>query len=200
MKKFLTVAILALLSVSTFAQTTEKTKKHDIALSYGTISGMEMVVGVWIDILDAIGDHTDNFEYQGCFSAQYHYQLESWLRVGGKFIWERNRHDIFTDSKKDVKCGYGDHNWTSLLASAQFTYLNKKYVKLYSGIDLGVSALILGDYFDDQNYHKDDTDYSFLPGFNITPFGLTVGNSLYGTFETNIGFDAFFKVGLGYRF
>lgn len=200
MKKFLTLIVLVLFSISTFAQDVEKKKKHDIAITYGTISGMEFVVGVWIDLIDALGDRSDNFEYKGNFSAQYHYQLEPWLRIGGKFIWEGNRHDIYTDTKKDVKCGYGEHDWVSLLASGQFTYLNKKWVKLYSGVDFGVGMLALGDYYDDQSYHEDDTDYTFMPAFNITPFGLIVGKSLYGTFESNIGFDAFFKVGLGYRF
>ena len=115
---------------------------------------------------------------------------------------------MWTGKKDDasaVKKGVTFGHALSLVASAQFTYLNREHVQLYSGLDAGVGTYIsdvkyLPGYADsDGNTHP--VNATWLPAFNITPIGVAFGSwRVFGYVETNIGYEAFAKVGLGVHF
>jgi hypothetical protein len=82
------------------------------------------------------------------------------------------------------------------MPSVRFTYLNRPWVRLYSGVDVGV-----GYFIDNKDNVSESTrSGNFFFAFNVTPIGVNVGKKFYGMFETNFGFDSVFKVGLGARF
>lgn len=206
MKKLLLALAALFLSTTLFAQSDVqtapwKTYRHDVAIAGGPISLQEIAIGVWIELIDAIVDDAENAKSYGCLSAQYHYQLFKWMRLGGKVIYEGGKHDI---TKKGENIGHGYNYWTALMASAQFTYLNTKWVKLYSGLDFGVQALTMSDHYNAGHTNSDgDADpssSSTLAAFNVTPIGITVGKQFYGLLETNVGNDALLKLGIGARF
>ena len=88
------------------------------------------------------------------------------------------------------------------MPSVRFNYLNRPWVRLYSGLDLGVGYLFSGS----SSRSKDGEEESgsknnnFIFAFNVTAFGVNVGKKFYGLFELNAGYDAIVKVGIGARF
>ena len=94
------------------------------------------------------------------------------------------------------------NNTVSLVASVQFTYFNRPYVQIYSGLDVGVGA-----HFANTRYEKTYTGEKkqspgvWLPAFNITPIGVGFGSwPVYGYVETNFGYEGYIKAGLGVHF
>ena len=92
----------------------------------------------------------------------------------------------------------------SLMPSVRFNYLNRPWVRLYSGVDLGVGYLLSGSSSTsgskDGEEESDKRNNNFMFAFNVTAFGVNVGKKFYGLFELNMGYDAIVKVGIGARF
>jgi hypothetical protein len=102
----------------------------------------------------------------------------------------------------------------------QFTYLNTRIVKLYSGLDIGLGIVLWNrsDMFDKdltaaalvnddvkriqelQKRYPNGKEVKWLPAGDITLLGLNVGTRVYGLAEINLGLDALVKVGIGARF
>lgn len=227
MKKTIIILLLMLTSANIFSQqydaTAEDWKQHrnEITIGAGPLALNPYYLVTWIiDVAGAIGHNnykSMNSMLYGNYSFNYHYQTLQWLKVGVKATYEGRGNDYYEyldkDKKivSDVKYSHLSVHWISLMGSVQFTYYNKGLWKLYSGADLGVLA-----YFSQEKYYtgekagttemrgqttKNDKNIPvFLPAFDITPFGFTVGKQVYGLAELNIGLDSFFKVGIGTRF
>ena len=168
---------------------------NEISVSAGTVSGFGAVVDVLKIVIEGVGNgithNKADTKFVGTYGIDYYYQVNKWLRPGAKFIYEGLSTTI-SDSTGTVV----NHYYTSTISfmpSVQFSYLNRKYVKMYSGIDLGLTVL-----FDN---NKQNSNSQPLFGFNITLVGIRVGNDrIYGLLETNIGMDALIKAGFGVRF
>ena len=73
---------------------------------------------------------------------------------------------------------------SSITINTRFTYLNSKWVRLYSS--LGIGAAYVG---------------GFAPTFEVVPFGLTVGRKFFFFAEGGIGMEYWgANAGIGYRF
>ena len=174
-------------------------------VAYGLNGFFSKLIIAWIG---PAASHARKTDYYGSYGLQYHYQVNSWCRVGAKFNWEGEDYDMWTGKKDDasaVKKGVTFGHTLSLVASAQFTYFNREHVQIYSGLDAGVGTYIsdvkyLPGYADsDGNTHP--VKATWLPAFNITPIGVAFGSwRVFGFVETNIGYEAFVKVGLGVHF
>lgn len=168
--------------------------RNEISVSAGTISGFGAVFDLFKVLIEGIGNSfahrgTDT-KFIGTYGIDYYYQVNSWFRPGAKFVYEGLSTTI-TDSTGIVNKYYT--STVSLMPSVQFTYLNKKYVKLYSGFDIGVTNL--------SDNNKNNSNSSTILGVNLTPIGIRVGNEhIFGVIETNIGMDALVKAGFGVRF
>lgn len=198
------IAITAILPNISIAQETENTDspKHEIAISVGTSSGFGSIVGIFKVIGDGIASGIDkNKDYQtkltGTYGVDYYYQVNSWFRVGGKAIYEGYNTKVYNDTTRALIDKY-NISFVSIMPSVQFSYLNKKLVKLYSGIDLGASFIMVPDKKEDGTRF---TSCQAIFAFNIVPIGIRVGNDrVFGLVETNLGYDAFLKAGIGFRF
>ena len=212
MKKIFVLMMAAVLgSASLMAQEVQtahwEDQRNSLSISAGYVSGFffSKLLVAWIG---PAASHARKTDYYGSYGLQYHYQVNSWCRVGAKFNWEGEDYDMWTGKKDDasaVKKGVTFGHALSLVASAQFTYLNREHVQLYSGLDAGV-----GTYISDVKYLPGHTDSdgnthpvnaTWLPAFNLTPIGVAFGSwRVFGYVETNIGYEAFAKVGLGVHF
>ena len=182
-------------------------QRNSLSISAGYVSGFffSKLIIAWIG---PAASHARKTDYYGSYGLQYHYQVNSWCRVGAKFNWEGEDYDMWTGKKDDetaVKKGVTFGHTLSLVASAQFTYFNREHVQIYSGLDAGVGTYIsdvkyLPGYEDsDGNTHP--VNATWLPAFNITPIGVAFGSwRVFGFVETNIGYEAFAKAGLGVHF
>ena len=213
--KVITLAIIALITMPFFAvgqeqdSTTSKiyiqepetntysfdmAPRNEISVSAGTISGFGAVFDFFKVLIEGIGNSfshrgTDT-KFIGTYGIDYYYQVNKWLRPGAKFVYEGLSTTI-TDSTGVINKYYT--STVSLMPSVQVTYLNKKYVKLYSGFDIGITNL--------SDTNKANSTSSTILGLNLTPIGIRVGNEhIFGVIETNIGMDALIKGGIGVRF
>jgi len=178
----------------TKAYSFDMASRNEISVSVGTISGFGAVFDFFKVLIEGIGNSfshkgTDT-KFIGTYGIDYYYQVNKWFRPGAKFVYEGLSTTV-TDSTGIVNKYYT--STISLMPSVQFTYLNKKYVKLYSGFDIGITNL--------SDTNKANSNSSTILGLNITPIGIRVGNEhVFGVIETNIGMDALIKGGIGVRF
>lgn len=209
MKRIFSVCLIALMATtSIYSQEVNNNEydwseyRHSLSISAGAPSGYwlmrTILVGVWV----AAADHAGESNYYGAYSMQYHYQALKWLRAGFKVSWEGDGHNIYAEKEQENLKGYAFGHSAALMASCQFTYLNRRHVQLYSGLDFGVEAMLSTNRYingyknsDGETYHVNS---AWLPAINVTPIGVAFGNErVYGLAEVNIGSDALFKAGIG---
>ena len=198
-----------LCSVSLMAQEVQtaywENQHNSLSISAGYASGFWLAKEVLFGWIGPAASHARKTNYYGNYGLQYHYQINSWCRVGAKFNWEGEDYDMWTGKKDDpsaVKEGVTFDHTLSLEASVQFTYFNRPYVQLYSGLDAGVATYITDTRYlpghTSSNGKNHSLSASWLPAFNITPIGVAFGSwRVYGYVATNIGMEGFIKAGLG---
>ncbi len=86
------------------------------------------------------------------------------------------------------------------MLTARFSWLNRKYVRMYSSIGAGMSVSLSSTHYvtDDNAVHERPDTYLSL---QVTPVGISVGKQLYGFVEVGVGtiyLGGCF--GIGYRF
>lgn len=208
MKKTGLIALAILLTLTASAQSENgdlNAQQNHLSVSGGPVSAMYFGVGWIFDFVNAFVDRQDNTTHYGNYAINYHRQLKDWLRVGVKADWEGAGYRFYTDDTKSEAQGMHTMHWVSAMASCQFTYLHHPHVMLYSGVDLGVGALLMDDRYYDGYTNADGQRHTLecevIPAINITAIGLNAGGKhVYGLVELNIGFDALVKVGIGTAF
>lgn len=175
-------------------------KRHTLQVSAGYISLFYYgkMAFMWIP---AVAQHGTNWHFFGNYGLQYYCQMNRWCRIGAKANWEMDGYVVNNSSKADaVRIGYTTNNTVSLVFSTQFTYLNRPKVQLYSGADVGAGLHIMHTRYDDKSKPKED-NFAPLFAFNLTPIGVAFGSwPVYGYVETNLGYDALIKAGVGVHF
>ena len=125
----------------------------------------------------------------------YLFMPKCWLGFGASAGW----------GKEHGKRGFGlSPEWTNsyknqnlyLKADVKFFCLNRKYIALYSSVSLGARFRFEKvTRKDGLVYHQNET----VALLDISPFGMRVGNRLYGLLEIQ-GILSGMKMGIGYRF
>ena len=156
-------------------------------------AGYNSIVGILtrytlIDIISSFAQNIPEEEINkvanlpyGNYGFQYHYNTHKWFRVGMKFSGDINRTNI--NDKTDYI------SYLNILASAQFTYYNENRWRVYSGIDAGMSIMLV----------PQSKNTLVLPALNITPVGFSYGRGFIVFAEINLGSDAVIKGGIGLR-
>jgi hypothetical protein len=155
--------------------------RHSVRIGWGdmiteTILFRPSLSGTWANP-DALPDNylhheTFDFGYTGHLFAEYQYRLSKVISLGAQadiegILWKEgvfDKHHNLVSEAKSVK------NWDlTLLATARFTYFDRPWVRLYSG--LGVGALLA---FDNQG------GFGAAPAFNLNFIGAEVGKGPWG--------------------
>ena len=171
--------------------------RSEISTSIGTVSAFGGIFDMFKVIIEGVANGLGNnyktdTKFIGTYGLDYYYQVNKWFRSGAKIVYEGLTTSIYDTT--DALVNHYNTSTLSLMPSVQFSYLNRKYVKLYSGIDLGVAFI-----FDDNKQGSSVSTTLFA--FNLTVIGVRVGNDrIFGLVETNIGMDALIKAGFGVRF
>ncbi|MEG2071478.1 MAG: hypothetical protein RR034_08915, partial [Bacteroidales bacterium] len=127
----------------------------------------------------------------GAISFNYMYRIKKWLWIGGSATYcgfFSKVHNLVTDEV----VGKNNVNTFSFYPSVRFSYLNRKYVTLYSGVSLGYT-FIFG------NRLESRYSQSYFTG-QITAIGVSVGKTWYGFTELGLGMRGCISAGFGYRF
>ncbi len=174
---------------------------NEIGVDAGPVSIFGGFIVGTVDFFNALGSsmshQTYSSRYFGVYNLHYYRQVKPWCQVGAKFTVEGSRITRYTDSLQTAIHSISDDLLFTFMPSVRFTYLNRPWVRLYSGVDVGLGYL----FSNIQGFSKDDSKGNkFLPAMNITAFGVNVGKGFYGLFELNAGFDSIVKVGIGARF
>lgn len=177
-------------------ETTSMAPRNEISASIGTVSAFGGIFDLFKVVVEGVGNglggNKTDTKFIGTYGLDYYYQVNSWFRPGAKVVYEGLTTTIYDST--DALVNHYNTSTLSVMASAQFSYLNKKYVKLYSGIDLGVTTV-----FDDNK--KSSSSPSTMVAFNLTVIGVRAGNDkIFGVVEANLGMDALIKAGVGVRF
>lgn len=171
--------------------------RNEISTSIGTVSAFGGIFDMFKVVIEGVANglsknYRTDTKFIGTYGLDYYYQVNSWCRPGAKVVYEGLTTSVYDTT--NVLVNHYNTSTLSIMPSVQFSYLNRKYVKLYSGLDLGVAFI-----FDDNKQNSSVS--STLFAFNLTVLGVRVGNDrIFGVVETNIGMDALIKGGFGVRF
>lgn len=164
----------------------------DIGVSYGTDYDRYFPHNL-SDIYDTELIYAGSKYVTGALSAGYTYDLKRWLSVGGTFSYF-GHYRSFYDKITDVKLASHNIHNLSLTAMLRFTYFNRRYVRLYSQIGIG-----LGMATTEGKATPSKTKFHFTG--QLTPFGIAIGNKVFGFGEFfGAGNQGFMVLGIGYRF
>lgn len=209
-KRFgIAVMILALLTPALQAQE-ESYKKNEIGINAGffsTSGGIRYGIGGFGDIMDGFyygGNRNIGINLYGHYGMHYYHQLLRWLQLGVKATVEPMSIKQYEYGSKTKLAKETQKVFATLMPSVRFTYINKPKFRLYSGVDMGLRYYSRHDNnykAEAENSAVEESRVQLISGaVNVTPIGMTFGSKLYGLFETNLGFDALLKIGIGYRF
>ena len=144
-------------------------------------------LGNWFDP----GIYHSNYIATCPISLGYMYRLRKFLWLGGSVSYMGVFGKVF-DARDDSFLYNHTETQIAFLPAVRFSYLNKKYVTLYSGLSTGFLL----------NFEKENgsTDVYFHPTFQLTAFGVSVGRKFFGYTEVGVGYKGFITAGIGYRF
>lgn len=177
---------------------------HEIGINAGPSSAVGGLIYGTAGSFQALGSSISKtsmkLDWYGQYGLHYYYHAKWWCQVGVKFMVESARTTYYADTLHLIVKDRSTMTFFTLMPSVRFTYLNRPWVRLYSGVDVGCAYLL-----NDQNKTKSSSDEgkkddNFSFAFNMTPIGVSVGKQFYGMFELNFGFDSFLKLGIGCRF
>lgn len=213
MKRIFILFLVAIFSYVVSAQEAKTDERNNsISISGGPISGWHSIIGIWVDLGETLTSKYGDSQKFGVYSFDYHYQLKKWLQLGARVIYEGSGSKMYDENIKEnpdaVQIGYHTQNWVSAMLSVQFTYVNRPVVRVYSGVDCGLGAILMADNYHNGYYYETETgehsqrqiNYVFFPAFDITPIGVQIGRKVYGLAEVNLGWDSLIKIGIGAHF
>ncbi len=125
------------------------------------------------------------------FSLQYFYAFKPWLHFGVDAYYAGEYWNISESGTQRLLSRECIAEF-SLLPSLRFQYFNRPIVGIYSGLALGV-------FFDYKSLNHQQS-LRVLPAWQLTFFGLRVGNRAFWTLELGAGCKGFFTTGVGVRF
>ena len=196
MKRVTIIVFACLLCWSVSAQKPHSDLYNEIGVNAGPFSFAGAfgigTIGFFSALGSAFSHQPVEMDLYGHYGIHYYYQVKPWCQVGIKTTVEGAKNTRFSDTLHTSVSSIDRYLLVSVMPSVRFTYLNRPWVRLYSGVDLGLG--IFG------TEGKDSSSDDFLFAFNVTAFGVNVGKKFFGQFELNAGFDSFVKVGIGARF
>ncbi len=196
MKRMTIIVFACLLCWSASAQKPHSDLYNEIGVNAGPFSFAGAfgigTIGFFSALGSAFSHQPVEMDLYGHYGIHYYYQVKPWCQVGIKTTVEGAKNTRFSDTLHTSVSSIDRYLLISVMPSVRFTYLNRPWVRLYSGVDLGLG--IFG------TEGKDSSSDDFLFAFNVTAFGVNVGKKFFGQFELNAGFDSFVKVGIGARF
>lgn len=191
MFRYLSVAFILLLSGSAVAQETRR--PVSVSLGYGLVTAPEVIESV-ADILGTAltggavryGDGT----FSGAIVGNIKIPAGRRVTLGADVAYESFKKDVYSESS-GAKLGTSKGRYISVIPRADLYWLDKRAIRLYSGIGLGAS-------FATQKYDSDKAN-SVLFAFNLVPIGVELGTTISVFGEAAFGFNGLVHAGARLR-
>jgi hypothetical protein len=134
----------------------------------------------------------------GTFFLGYNRQVNKVISVGVVFSYMHTTNTLsgyysYYDSVTSI--GTTKDNLLSGLSKVNFTYMNKPFLKLYSGVAIGVTIDLNKATIDGREY----TDRKIMPAGQLTLFGIRAGKALGGFLEFGVGTNGIVTAGISYK-
>lgn len=127
----------------------------------------------------------------GAINLTYTYRLKSWFELSGRLTYSGEYSDYYDGFADDLLLYNYDIHAASVVVTARFLWLNRKYVRLYSSIGLGVRSIF--------ETGENGNDVYFLPALDLTYFGIKAGKNVYGFAELSLGVSGLVSAGIGFN-
>lgn len=174
-------------------------RRNSLSFTAGTPSLLSGTTGIIMAIVEAFDDPDAHIRIYGSYGVHYGYNVLPWLRVGGSLSCTG-----FSETRQYSQRTYVDRtNEFIMMAKVDFTYLNRRHVRIYSGIGAGMDVMWFSSYINGQLQPEDEDHKRVtpLPAFTVTPIGIEAGGKrVYGLAEINVGTIDLLRAGVGVRF
>ena len=194
------MVVAAMMVATSVNAQNEEYLKHEIGISYGTMSN-----STWMAIGDDIGTSVISFgsvryddgSFFGPIALEYFYHLNPVVGVGAVGAYARETKDMFFGNDH---CGKAKSNFITVMPSVKFNWLRKPYLGLYSKVAAGVTFRSQKDDFT-SNQHEDNSRNSVLFNFQLTGFGIEAGPKNVRAFaEFGVGEQGVALAGIRFKF
>ncbi len=131
----------------------------------------------------------------GAINLSYGYRFRRWFDFGVLFSYNTEYKRQFDALTGDYLHRIYQHHIT-IMPTVRFTWLNRKWLRMYSSLGMGVTFGVQSITEKQQLYDTDRLAF----GFQCTCLGITVGKSFFGFAELGVGAKGTAVFGIGYRF
>ncbi|MGA2824171.1 MAG: hypothetical protein ABSE72_11665, partial [Bacteroidales bacterium] len=134
----------------------------------------------------------------GCFFIGYNRLLNKVVSTGFMFGYQnfhRRGTGYLSSLSNNVPVTVNDDLLMGM-ARVTFCYLNKRFVRMYSGVGIGITI----DLGTEKGSGESSSDRNLLPGGQITLMGLRFGRAFGGFVEFGFGTYGILNAGLSYNF
>lgn len=210
MKKTLFTLLFAMTVMAAFAQNEEETDwrmelpRHEIGFGIGDPAIALLYRPSTFDSYTSnYGPDDwflDNKFYHGPYYATCPLTFHYMYRVA-KFLWlgfDFSYMGVYAKrygAADDIQIGWMNEHYLTLMPKIRFSYFNRKYVTMYSGLSTGVTVGLM-----DPESPAGLVSAEVLPAVQATFFGVSVGKTWYGFAEVGCGYNGFLRTGFGYHF
>ena len=203
MKKLLLLFLLSAMPAGVFAQEETAvvrvrrpfTPQHELRLTAGaypllpSMSDWEgCAAGIFHD-----RTHRGPVYTSGTWSLSYDYRFKKWFDLGLTLSYYGEYSRSYSN-RNSSPVGRNRAHAVTVMPMARFTWLNRRWVRMYSSLGLGATF----------GYGRFDTEGSrpenAMIAFQVTPVGISVGRSFFGFAEIGLGAQGALMMGVGYRF
>lgn len=193
---FKPVIILALAAVFFPAAGFGQTRRHDISLQFGVLSG-DQVIDIFGDpalLVIPLGTYNkEDMKFSGVPFLTYHYSANDRFGFGGAVGTYGSSGSLGVG---DAVVGPFKERSTIVAAELDYHWIMRPGFQFYSGFGFGVRVR-RGTYTDGA---ETDTVTKALPAFHLNAVGLRVGRKVAFFAELGLGYKGMLAIGLNGQF
>ncbi len=124
----------------------------------------------------------------GAYSFLYSYRFRKWFELSAALVYSGCYSSAYDKFSGEYMAPVSYHS-ISVMPIARFVWLNRKYIRMYSSIGLGMSV-VYSEYHSALKVHA---------AAMINPIGMTVGDRIYGILELSLGTTGLVTAGIGFK-
>ena len=137
--------------------------------------------------------HRGSIYTSGVWTLAYDYRFRKWFDLGLSVSYYGEYCRSYSNLDSSF-VGRDRIHAITVMPVARFTWLNRKWVRMYSSLGLG-ATFGFGCIDRETDCFSDTT-----VAFQFTPVGISVGRSLFGFAEIGLGAQGALMMGIGYKF
>ncbi|HKK45955.1 MAG TPA: hypothetical protein VJ964_10560 [Balneolaceae bacterium] len=196
-KTILTFALVLVISFlneyNCLAQTAPK-DEIEVGIGALTVPGIANVATEVFSSVFSLGSYTTQSNSTGSLTAGYKHRVAGHLDLGGLFLVNHISQTIYHN---DTQTGSGHINWTALMGTLDYNWVDHQSFRLYSGLALGASIYKKKQ---ENNSGQTMTQSNTYLAFQANLLGAKLGKSFSGGLMLGFGYEGLIGLNLGYRF